>query len=152
MQIGVRFLARQDRTVAQVERYLESKGASPFQVRQAVRRLSDLSYLDDYAYAQRWVENRLVARPMGQERLKAELQAKGISEALANPAIADVFRQVQVDEEVLAHRALKGKQRHGRWLTRSQTMHLLRQRGFSQETIDRMIGEFGTTEERVYEE
>lgn len=152
MQIGVRFLARQDRTVAQVERYLESKGASPFQVRQTVRRLSDLSYLDDYAYAQRWVGNRLVARPMGQERLKAELQAKGISEALANRAIADVFRQVQVDEEVLAHRALKGKQRHGRRLTRSQTMHLLRQRGFSQETIDRMIGEFGTTEERVYEE
>ena len=150
MQLGVRFLARRDRTVAQVERHLVSKGASPLQVRQIVRRLSDLSYLNDYDYAQRWVNKRLAVRPMGEERLKTELQAKGISEILAARVTAEVFRET--DERVLAQRALQAAQRHGRRLTRSQTMHLLRQRGFSEETIDRMIEESRINEESVYEE
>ncbi|HEY5931616.1 MAG TPA: regulatory protein RecX [Nitrospira sp.] len=150
MRLGVRFLARRDRTVAQVEQYLASKGASPLQVRQTVRRLSDLSYLNDHAYAQRWVYNRLASRPMGQERLKAELQAKGIAETLADRVIAEAFRDV--DEETLAHRALKAKQHHGRRLTSSQMLHFLRQRGFSEEAIDRMIGEYGLCEEPVHEE
>ncbi len=150
MQLGVRFLARRDRTVAQVEQYLASKGASSLQVRQTVRRLSDLSYLNDRAYAQRWVDNRLASRPMGCERLKAELQARGIAETLADRVITDAFRDV--DEETLAHQALNVKQGHGRRLTRSQTVNFLRRRGFGQETIDRMIGEYGLCEGPVYEE
>ena len=150
MQLGVRFLARRDRTVVQFERYLLSKGASPLQVRQIVRRLSDLSYLNDYDYAQRWVNKRLVSRPMGQERLRAELQAKGISEVLAARVTAEAFRET--DERVLAQRALQTAQHHGRRLTRSQTIYLLRQRGFSEETIDRMIEESRINEESVYEE
>lgn len=150
MQFGVRFLAHRDRTVAQVERYLASKGASPLQVRQTVRRLSDLTYLDDYAYAQRWVNKRLAVRPMGEERLKAELQSKGISEALVARVIAEALRQT--DEKVLARCALQAAQRHGRRLTRSQTIHLLHRRGFSQEIIDRMIEEYGLREEPAHEE
>lgn len=146
----MRFLARRDRTVAQVERFLASKGASPVQVRQTVRRLSDLAYLDDYAYAQRWVNKRLAVRPMGEERLKAELQAKGIPETLASQVTADAFREV--DEETLAHRALKFVQCRGRRVTRSQMIHLLRRRGFSQEIIDRMIEDYGLGEEPSHEE
>ncbi|MDF0675217.1 MAG: regulatory protein RecX [Nitrospira sp.] len=150
MQLGIRFLARRDRTVAQVERFLVSKGASPVQVRQTVRRLSNLNYLNDHAYAQRWVVNRLTNRPRGRERLKAELQAKGISETLADRVIADAFRGL--DEEAVAHRVLQTAQRYGRRLTRSQTSNFLRRRGFSEETIDRMIEKKGINEEAVYEE
>ncbi len=150
MQLGVRFLAHRDRTVAQVERYLASKGASPLQVRQAIRRLSDLSYLNDYDYAQRWVNKRLAARPMGEERIKTELQAKGISEVLAARVTAEVFRET--DERVLAQRTLQAAHHHGRRLTPSQMARLLRQRGFSEETIDRMIEESRITEEPGYEE
>lgn len=150
MQLGMRFLARQDRTVAQVEQYLESKGASPVQVRQTVRRLSDLRYLNDQAYARRWLDNRLASRPMGRERLKMELQARGIADALADQVIADAFRDI--DEEALAYRALKTAQRRGRRLTRLQTARFLRQRGFSEETIDRMIEVSRGNEESLYEE
>lgn len=150
MQLGVRFLARRDRTAVQVERYLLSKGASSLQARQIVRRLSDLHYLNDCDYARRWIDKRLVSRPMGQERLKVELRAKGIAETLANQVIADVFREI--NEEALACRALKAAQCRGRRLTRSQTVRFLHQRGFSEETIDRMIEKFRIDEESVYEE
>lgn len=138
IQLAVRFLARRDRTVAQVEQFLASKGASPIHIRQAVRRLSDLKYLNDQVYAQRWVDNRLASRPVGQERLKAELQAKGIAETLADQVVVQAFHED--DEATLAHRVVKGKNRQGRRLTRVQIVRLLRQRGFGEETIDHMIG------------
>ena len=87
---------------------------------------------------------------MGEERLKAELQAKGISEVLAARVAAEALRET--DEKILARRALQAVQHHGRRLTSPQMMRFLRQRGFSEETIDRMIKKFSTNEETLYEE
>ena len=137
LHLAVRYLARWDRAAAQVDRFLTQKGASPAQVRQAIARLSDLGYLDDSRYAQRWIERRLARKPLGRDRLKAELEASGVADALADRAIREAFRGV--DEEELARRALAGRQRKGRRLTPVQVARLLRQWGFAEETIDRMI-------------
>jgi regulatory protein len=142
----VRYLARFDRTAAQVERFLKSKGASPAQARQAISRLSDLRYLDDHAYAIRWVEARLARQPMGRERLKVELVAKGVAEALAEKVIRDALQEV--DEETLARQALRMQRRKGRRLLPGQAASLLRQRGFGEETIERIIGEGSEPEGR----
>jgi regulatory protein len=137
MQLAIRLLARRDRTVAHVEQFLQSKGALPVQIRHTIRRLSDLQYLNDQAYAQRWVERRLVSRPMGHARIKEELLAQGIAETVVDRVTADVFREV--GEEQMARRALNAKQRHGSRLTPAQSVRLLRQRGFDEETIDRIV-------------
>ncbi len=137
MHLAVRYLARWDRTVAQVEQFLLSKGASAAQAKQTISRLSDLRYLDDRAYAGRWIESRLVRQPMGRDRLLAELQAKGILEAVAEEAIQEALREI--DEETLAGRALKSWQRKGRRVTALQAVRLLRQWGFEEETIERTI-------------
>ncbi len=150
LRLAVGFLARRDRTVAQVQKFLAARGASPHQVKQVIHRLTDLRYLSDQSYAQRWVDSRLFTHPMGPERLKAELQAKGIPGALAGQVVAAAFRSVK--EETLAHQALKAKQGRGRQLTSAQMERFLRQRGFEEETIDRVIGERQRKEERVHEE
>jgi len=150
IQLAVRFVAHRDRTIAQVEQFLTSRGISSLQTKQAIRRLSDLRYLDDVAYARRWVERRLAARPMGQERLLAELQAKGVADSLAAQVVADAFRTV--NEETLAHCVLKAAQRRGRRLTSIQVGRLLHQRGFAGETIDHIMMTFGTNKESVHEE
>jgi regulatory protein len=137
MQVAVRYLARWDRTVAQVEQFLLSKGASALQAKQAIRRLSDLRYLDDRAYAERWIESRLARQPMGRERLLAELQGKGIQEALAEKAVQDALRGI--DEETLAWQALKSWQRKGRRVPLLQAVRLLRQWGFGDEAIERTM-------------
>lgn len=137
MHLAVRYLARWDRTVAQVEQFLLSKGASASQVTQTISRLSGLRYLDDHAYAVRWVESRLARQPMGRERLLAELQGKGIGEAVAEEAVQEALREI--DDETLAGRALKSWQRKGRRATALQSVRLLRQWGFEEETIERTI-------------
>jgi regulatory protein len=134
---AVRYLARFDRTAAQVERFLSSKGASPAQVKQVITRLSAHKYLDDRAYAARWVESMLARRPMGRERLKSELIARGLGESLAEIAVVEGLRGV--DEESLARRALRLKSRDQGRMPRQRSASLLRQRGFAEETIERII-------------
>jgi regulatory protein len=150
IELAVRFVAYRDRTIAQVEQFLTSRGISSLQAKLAIRRLSDLGYLNDDAYAQRWVERRLAARPMGQERLRAELQAKGVADSLAAQVVADAFRVV--NEETLAQRVLKAAQRRGRRLTSTQVGRLLHQRGFTEETINHIMMKFRMNEECVHEE
>lgn len=137
LQCAVRYLARFDRTTAQVERFLASKGASPTQARHTIDRLSDLRYLDDLAYARRWVETRLARRPMGRERLKAELSAKGVAEALADEAIHEALQAM--DEESLARLSLRSWKRKRRRVLPGQAAQHLRRRGFEEDTIERII-------------
>ncbi len=150
IRLAVGFLARRDHTVAQVQEFLAARGTSPHHVKEAIRRLTDLRYLSDQAYAQRWVDRRLFTRPMGPERLKAELQAKGIPDALAGRVVAAAFRTVK--EDTLAHRALQGKYGRSRGFTPAQIERFLRQRGFEEETIDRVTRAYQRKEERVHEE
>ena len=114
-----------------------SKGASPSEARHATDRLSGLRYLDDLAYARRWVETRLARRPMGRERLKAELSAKGVAEALAEEAIREALHAM--DEETLARLALRSYERTGRPILPGQAAQHLRRRGFEEDTIERII-------------
>ncbi len=137
LSYAVRYLARWDRTAAQVEQFLRDKGASPAQVQRTIDRLSDLRYLNDRAYAGRWLERRLARKPMGRERLKADLLAKGVTASVAEGAIGEILRGV--DEEVLARRALMIKQGRGGRLPLVKAARLLRQWGFEEDTIDRMM-------------
>ena len=102
---AVRYLARFDRTAAQVERFLTRKGASSTQTKQVINRLSTLRYLDDRGYATRWIEATIARRPMGLEGLKRELLTRGLSEGLADEVIGGALQDV--DEDTLARRALQ---------------------------------------------
>ena len=134
---AVRYLARFDRTAAQVERFLTNKGASADQAKQVISRLSDLRYLDDRAYGIRWIEAMLARRPMGQDRLKRELMTRGLGESLAEDVILEGLGSL--DEETLARRAVHLKERDRMRFPRQRTLSLLRQRGFGEETIERII-------------
>lgn len=138
MPIVVRYLARRDRTSAQVERFLVHKGAARSEVREIVARLAQLRYLDDRAYAERWIEARVLRRPMGRARLEAELTAQGVADAIAGQAMREALRNL--DEETLARRALSMQRRASRRLTTGQAIRLLRQRGFEEETVERIMG------------
>jgi regulatory protein len=140
----VRYLARCDRTAAQVERFLRQKGASPASARRTVARLSALRYLDDCGYARRWIEGCLARRPMGRERLKAELLRRGVAEPLADRTVREVLHEI--DEETLARQALRLRQRGGRRLTPVQAARLLRQRGFEEDMVEQIIEERRGTE------
>lgn len=138
LQLAVRALARSDRTTAQIERLLAAKGASPSQVHAAVRRLTSLSYLDDAAFAARWVERRLARMPMGRTRLQEELLATGCPEHIVQATLRATYRKVS--ERDLALQVVTMAGRATSVQTLSRVARQLSQRGFDEDTIETVMG------------
>jgi regulatory protein len=138
LQLALRALARSDRTTVQIERLLEAKGASPAQIRAAVRRLTSLKYLNDEAFATRWVERRLARMPMGRARLQEELLETGCSERIVHATLRAAYRKVS--EQDLAVQVLTRASRIASAKGPSRVARLLSQRGFDEDTIETVMG------------
>lgn len=138
LQVAVRALARSDRTTAQIERLLAAKGASPSQIRAAVRRLVSLRYLDDATFAVRWVDRRLARMPMGRARLQEELLATGCPEPIVLATVSATYRKVS--EQDLALQVVTTAGRSSSTQRLGRIARLLSQRGFDEETIEIVMG------------
>lgn len=135
---AVRYLARRERTEAQVAAYLSRAGASAVRIRSLLSRFREQGYLNDDAYAARWARARLARCPMGQARLEAELLAKGFGRA----TVAKAMRQAYGDttQRTLARALLI--QRLGRAAAgdRRRGASLLRRYGFDESVIEELFG------------
>jgi regulatory protein len=138
LDLGVRALARRDRTTDQIAKLLAAKGASPTQVRTVVRRLTSLKYLDDAAFALRWVERRLARMPMGRARLQEELLATGCPESIVQETVRASYRKVSEGDLARQVVATAGKLTSLRM--RGRVARLLSQRGFDEDTIETALG------------
>src|SRR4029077_14658739 len=138
LQLAVRALARSDRTTAQIERMLAAKGASPSQVRAAIRRLTSMKYLDDVAFAARWADRRLARMPMGRARLQGELLATGCPEHTVQATLQATYCKVSERDLAMQVVALAGRTTSTR--TRERLARLLSQRGFDEDTIETVMG------------
>ena len=146
LQLAVRALARSDRTTAQIERLLTAKGASPSQIRAAVRRLTSLRYLDDVAFAGRWADRRLARMPMGRARLLEELLATGCPAHIVQTTLRTTYQKVS--EEDLAMQVVSKVGRTVSGKTAGRIVRLLSQRGFDEDTIETVMGPLMREERR----
>lgn len=138
LQLAVRALARSDRTTSQIERLLETKGASPAQIRAAVRRLTSLRYLDDVAFAAQWADRRLARMPMGRARLQEELLATGCPEHIVQSTLRATYGKVNERDLAMQVVMLAGRASSAQALGR--IARLLGQRGFDEDTIETVMG------------
>ena len=138
LQLAVRALARSDRTTAQIERLLVTKGASPAQVRATVRRLVSLRYLDDIEFAARWAARRLARMPMGRARLQEELRTTGCPEHIVHATLQSAYRKVS--ERDLAAQVVARAGQNSSAQIPGRLARLLNQRGFDEDTIQTVMG------------
>ena len=78
LEAAARFLEVRSRSVAEVRQRLTRAGYRPDLVEGAIERLSELTMLDDDAFARAWVESRDRARPRGERAIRRELALKGV--------------------------------------------------------------------------
>jgi regulatory protein len=78
MDAAAAFLAVRPRSVVETRRRLRHLGYPHVLVDRVVDRLTEMSYLDDAAFARAWVESRDRARPRGEAVLRRELVLKGV--------------------------------------------------------------------------
>lgn len=129
------YLAASARTRAEVERYLRRRGFAPAAITACLDFLTQRGYIDDRALAEQHVA-AATERGIGRERLRHELQQRGVDEAtitaalqgLADDAVAAArtvlrarLQQLGALEPAAAYRRLSG--------------YLLR-RGFSWEEVE----------------
>jgi regulatory protein len=88
LDLAYRYLARRDRTVAEVRRHLEAKRCEPAAIDAAIAELCEAGYLDDRRYAQRFAEDRRELDGWGAERIMQRLVAAGVAPEIAEAAVA----------------------------------------------------------------
>jgi regulatory protein len=134
----VRYLARRERTEAQVKTFLSRAGASEVRIRSLLSRFREQGYINDNAYAARWARARLARCPMGHAKLEAELLAKGFERATVVKAVRQAYdgtNQRSLARTLLVQRlgqAAAGDHRRG--------ANLLRRYGFSEDVIEELFG------------
>lgn len=78
MEIAAGFLGTRPRTRWELERRLRRAGTPDEVVDAACRRLAELGYLDDAAFARWWAEQRDRHSPRGRRMIEAELRQRGV--------------------------------------------------------------------------
>ena len=81
------YLSAQDRTAAQMESYLYGKGFAPETVEEAVNKLKGYGYIDDGAYASKYVRELSSARHLGRLAMRQKLSARGVEKEAAQAAL-----------------------------------------------------------------
>lgn len=107
MDRAVHYLSYRPRTCVEVRRYLARHGLT-IHADSAIDRCVELGYLDDAAYAQAFVRERIRLRPRGRPRLISELAARGVERHIAEHAVNVALAEEEVTEaEMLRDAALR---------------------------------------------
>lgn len=94
-----------------------------------LEQLIERGYVDDYKFADFWVRQRFLKKGVSARRLRAELSAKGVDQAVIEQAIGESDRSDQSEiEKVIA------KKRH-RYADKTKFMQYLARQGFNYDDI-----------------
>lgn len=143
-EAALHLLAVRPRAAVELARRLRMKGYEPEVTDEVIERLRELGMIDDAAFAETVVRDRVRLRPSGARRLVSELRAKGVDEGVAREAIRDTLEGEGTNERELALRAAeKWRTRPGeeRDRARRRLQGFLARRGFGGETIREVIDE-----------
>jgi regulatory protein len=99
---ALRLLSHRARSAAELRRRLERKEVPASVVSETLGWLEERGYVDDRAFAESFVRDRLRLRPRGRAGLIQELRRKGVDEAVAVAAADEVMAAEEVDEPELA--------------------------------------------------
>ncbi len=134
---ALRYLSYRPRSVREMRDYLERRHQVDSQVVDLlITRLEKSGLLDDYEFAQFWVESREASRPKGRWALQTELRQKGIAPELIEAAISDLDE----DKSALAAASRRAAQLAGsdKDTFRRRLLSYLQRRGFGYDTSRRV--------------
>ena len=132
MEYAMKYLALKDRTVSEMQTYLDGKDFGEADVDATVARLIELGMLNDARFAQRFVETRTASKPISRRHLRDQLKSHGVGDADIEAALEtladdteDENARAVVEKFMRQFRDLEPEKRRERVLSR------LISRGFS---------------------
>lgn len=110
-QAGLVYLSAQDRTVYQMQERLSKKGFSATAIEVVITDLKRLNLLDDYRFARRWVESRLLGKPAGARRFRQDLRHRGVDAAVIDRVLEE-FKDTLESEQVAVDLLMRQRWRY----------------------------------------
>jgi regulatory protein len=133
---ALRLLGFRDRSERELERLLLRKGFEAEVVSEVVSDLAAREFVDDERFARGWVAAKTAGRPIGPDRLAAELRARGVERETVEEAVAQISPENERELALRAAKRLVGGLRNEELpAARRKLAAALRRRGFSWEVI-----------------
>jgi len=142
------FIVSRQRTIYEVNSYLIKEGYNSLEAEQAISRLIELKYLDDYAYAQEFVRTRLNTKPLSRAKLSEQLNNHGIPRDIAEETLNSISNEQELTTALLTAQKYLPKLKKRKPEVRRQYLlrHLL-SKGYTYETANLTIERINETEE-----
>jgi regulatory protein len=134
------FLGYRARSRVELRRRLTRKGYDPALIEEALDALARSGLVNDAEFSQSWVRARTGSRPIGPNRIAAELRQKGVERELIDQALEVVDPDVELDLALTVGRQ-KVEQVRGEdpRAARRKLASALMSRGFSWEVVARVV-------------
>lgn len=97
MEYAMKYLTVKDRTVSEMQTYLDGKDFGEADVDATIARLRELGLLNDARYAQRFVETRLATKPISKRHLREQMKMHGLSDKDIDSALETVSSEDEAD-------------------------------------------------------
>lgn len=129
------YVARRRRSEWELRDYFRRKEIDEEAGEQILERLRNYGYVDDAAFAQSWVENRRLLKPVSRWRLVMELRQKYIAD--------DIVRQVLEGDEISDRDTLRDmverKRKQSRYQDDTKLMQYLVRQGYNYDDIKSVL-------------
>lgn len=138
--IALEMISRRRRSEHEVRARFSQRGIPPQTGEEIISALREMGYLNDRAFAEAWVRDRKITKPMGRYRLARELSEKGIEQSLIDEVL-DGEEGCQDELALaldLARTRLTSIKGHPPEVVQRRIGQFLLRRGFSQETAARV--------------
>lgn len=134
--LALQYATYKPRTEKQVREALAKKGFIGESIQEAIDFLYSFQYLNDEEYARNFALASLDKKPMGKKVLHYTLQTKGISSAIIERVLDDVYPKENIEELALkvVEKRFRKKNELTKELIEKEVQYLLR-KGFSYEVV-----------------
>ena len=151
---ALRFVSIRLRSRKEILLYLETKlnrshTSAPGVVDAVLRRLEELSYINDEAFAEWLAQGRTGRKPKGRRSIEQELAQKGVARDIIERVLAHTMTGARSEKELartLARKKLPLWKTEPILIQKRKLADLLSRRGFSSETVWGVVDELAPTE------
>jgi len=129
--LALAYVARRMRSRWELEDYFRRKGYTPSLSDVVMKKLARLGLVDDAAFAEAWVRNRRLFKPVSRRRLTQELRQKRV----ADETIEQTLAEDDADERTVLRELIARRRKQTRYQDNQKLMQYLARQGFNYDDI-----------------
>jgi len=129
--LALAYVARRMRSRHELTDYFRRKGYEQVLGEQILNKLENLKLVDDQAFAEVWVRNRRMLKPVSKRRLTQELRQKRVADDIIEQTLAED----ETDERTVLQELIAKRRRQPKYQDDLKLMQYLARQGFGYDDI-----------------